>query len=221
MRLHHLSLLLFLVLVGGFAAQAARAPESRLWAKGWDKPVDPVGDCKFKRDGDVLTIEVPGGEHHIGGNLSLGNCPRMLRTVQGNYLVQLRVSPLGKVGPSDLEAGLVLLLDDEEFIQVLLIPFKRRRSEKAGVYVGTLLSYERELKRGSLFYQNEAYLRLERAGDLVHISISENGKKWVEIRSEKIALPSRLKVGLFASSTSEAPFKARFDHFRLTVKKGH
>ena len=42
------------------AADPDPDPEPNPFASGWDKPVDPDKDCKFKREKGGLTIEVPG-----------------------------------------------------------------------------------------------------------------------------------------------------------------
>jgi hypothetical protein len=76
------------------AVGAAPAPgsgltkQTRPWFDGWDKPVDPVGDCTFDRKGDRLAITVPGKGHGI--YLQKRN-PRLLRDVEGDFVVQVRV----------------------------------------------------------------------------------------------------------------------------------
>lgn len=224
MRLRHLALILFLGVVGTCATQAAPAPEPRSWVRGWDKPVDPQKDCKFVRNGDVLTIEVPGGLHQIGKESTLGNGPRLLRTVEGDFLFQVRVGGSCNLPvvesrtPPGVSSGLVLFLDEEKCLQVLRISLRHPRTGELVTLVGTHLPSDNRRRRTTLSSENETYFRLERTGGLVRISTSDDGKSWVEVRSEKLELPARLKIGVFAASTSKEPFKARFDKFRLNLR---
>ena len=116
--MHRPAALLLCALAGGLAA--APAPISRPsketgpWFDGWDRPVDPLGDCKFARKGDRLTITVPGKGHQLDIVQGGLNAPRLLREVEGDFLVQVRVR--GDYRPADLDkpgmlrqAGLVLL----------------------------------------------------------------------------------------------------------------
>jgi hypothetical protein len=63
------SLLCAAVACAAFAAPAPvyRPKASRVWFTGWDKPVDLTGDCRFHRDGEVLTIAVRGRSHAKDG----------------------------------------------------------------------------------------------------------------------------------------------------------
>src|SRR5207253_2814760 len=64
---------------------AAPAPLPRPWALGWDRPVDPLGDCRFERAGEVLTITVPGERHGLEASGRYLNAPRLLRDVKGDF----------------------------------------------------------------------------------------------------------------------------------------
>ena len=70
---------------------AAPAPVNRPWVTGWDKPVDTDKDCKFTRDKDTLTIEVPGKDHNLAIERNLMNSPRHLRDVEGDFVAQVRI----------------------------------------------------------------------------------------------------------------------------------
>src|SRR5690348_4213586 len=41
----------------------APVPLPKPWIGGWDKPVNPLGDCWFNRHGDKLRVTVPGRGH--------------------------------------------------------------------------------------------------------------------------------------------------------------
>src|SRR5258708_4623953 len=65
-RLANFSLLgALLAFAGSMAAPAPLRRSSPVWTVGWDKPVDTLGLCRFDRDGDKLTLTVPGKEDRI------------------------------------------------------------------------------------------------------------------------------------------------------------
>lgn len=67
---HHAALMLICALVAAAAvvgALALKARPSTVWMDGWDEPVDPLGGCRFDREGDTLTMTVPGE----GGGIDL------------------------------------------------------------------------------------------------------------------------------------------------------
>lgn len=69
---------------------AAPAPEP--FKSGWGKPIDPNRDCKFVIKGSTLTIELPGGDHDLAPKRERFNAPRLLREVEGDFVMQVRVS---------------------------------------------------------------------------------------------------------------------------------
>ncbi len=88
------------------ASPVVKTPESTLpgglpFDVGWDKPVDPDGDCKFLVGKNTLFIEVPGKDHDLGVDRGVMNAPRMLREVEGDFTAQVRVDgEFTPVGPS-------------------------------------------------------------------------------------------------------------------------
>lgn len=64
------------------------------------------------------------------------------------------------------------------------------------------------------------YIRLKRHGEALLCDISPDGNSWVSIGGGNLlGLPSKLKVGLAAFSTSTDPSKVRFDQIKLTREK--
>jgi hypothetical protein len=64
------------------------------------------------------------------------------------------------------------------------------------------------------------YLRLERWGNILSHSISPDGKLWIPAGGSHLSgLPSKLKVGLAAYSTSADPSEVHFDQLKLTRGK--
>ena len=83
-------------LIVAVAAMAAPAPIYRakpflLWVTGWNRPVDALGDCRFEKEGDKLTITVPGAGHDFAGQVERLTAPHLLRDVEGDFSVEVRV----------------------------------------------------------------------------------------------------------------------------------
>src|SRR4051794_6272305 len=112
--MHRFAAFLF---VGLFAAAVLAAPAPRPrpptpWVTGWDKPVDPSGDCRFDRDGDRLTISVPGKGHELNYERPM-TAPQLLRDVEGDFDVQVRVTatflPVNPLGVGGTRSACILL----------------------------------------------------------------------------------------------------------------
>jgi hypothetical protein len=100
------------------SAFATPAPEP--FISGWDTPVDPDHDCKISRSGDSLTIEVPGTDHDYDPIRKCFNAPRLLRDIEGEFDIQVRVridcrpsvKSSVKGQPSFVSAGILLIYPD-------------------------------------------------------------------------------------------------------------
>jgi regulation of enolase protein 1 (concanavalin A-like superfamily) len=217
------SLLLGALVAGGLLAAPAPFRKPGPWFDGWDKPIDPVGDCQFDREGDRLTITLPGKGHQLDLT-GRRNAPRLLKDVEGDFVVQVRVR--GNYRPADLvkpgmlrQAGLFLANSKS--------PLKYAQSAKAGQedyrlcgefissgFPGGLF----DLKAGPPL-DNPVTLRLTRRGDKVWMTATgEDGKKWSANQGAAYDLDfeKKLKVGVFAASTAPGIFKVVFDKFGLT-----
>jgi RNA polymerase sigma factor (sigma-70 family) len=194
---------------------------------GWDKPVDPDGDCKFTRDKGVLTIEVPNKDHDLGVERDKMNSPRLLRDVEGDFVAQVRVS--GTFSPSVdststeriafVGAGLVLMADNKTYLRLERATL--RRDGVARTYVNWELREDGEWKLAGdatvrPLEDKPTYVRLERRGDKLLASASHDGKEWWELEPLEVKLPAKLKLGVAAGTTSTDPFKPSYDDFRLT-----
>jgi RNA polymerase sigma factor (sigma-70 family) len=198
----------------------------RLVLRGWGTATDPDGDCKFTVAKDKLTITVPGGDHDLGVERGLMNSPRVLRPVEGDFIAQVRVS--GTFPTRDKSntnerapfhgAGLLLWKDANTYI----------RLERAKMnFNGDLLSYGNwELRKdgqwpragdaSELRIKDEpTWLRLERRGDTVYGSVSQDGVQWTTMEPIKIDLPRKLLVGVSAGHDTPNAFEPTFEEFRL------
>jgi hypothetical protein len=64
--------------------------------------------------------------------------------------------------------------------------------------------------------EKETYLRLERKGDKVLGSVSQDGKTWHALNPIDLKLPRKVKLGVAAGTTSTDTFSPRYDSFKLT-----
>jgi regulation of enolase protein 1 (concanavalin A-like superfamily) len=212
-----LAILLFCALLavsGGLAAPAPLPRPSQVWNTGWDRPVDPVGDCRFERQGDKLTITVPGKGHELDVRQGRLDAPHLLRQAEGDFLVQVRVGVTAAAG----RAGLLLRGGDTDPVVTVQFAVTGRRrcnvlavvSRKGGGPTLRVGTYEGPP------VGVPAWLRLERRGRVGKVAFSEDGKKWVSLNVPlEIALPQKVKVGVVAEAATEATF----DQFQLTPRR--
>jgi regulation of enolase protein 1 (concanavalin A-like superfamily) len=226
--MHRLAALLLVVLVAGVVVTAAPAPQSkpaqpsRVWLAGWDQPIDPLGDCRFERKGERLTITVPDKGHYLDPRARRLHAPRLLRDVQGDFVAQVRVGGVCRLttppGLMDAfqRAGL-LLTDGTTFVS-----FQRNAALTVGYEVPHLYFNcpGHTLWRPCPALARTAYLRLERRGEKLTLKVSEDGERWEVEVGEKVPLPENVKVGIIAETTAPGPFRPVFDQFKLTRLDG-
>ena len=214
---------------GAFAAEPDPEPDSNPFQTGWAKPVDPDKDCKFRREKGGLTIVVPGKDHDLGVERGLMNSPRLLRDVEGDFVAEVRVG--GTFAPSTdattteripfVGAGLVLMAGDKTYVRL------ERAALRTGGEVKTYANWE--LRREGKWElagmavdcplkEKSTWLRLQRKGDELLASVSEDGKKWTELKTLDVKLPAKVQVGVSAGTTSSEVFSPFFDRF--TLRKG-
>jgi regulation of enolase protein 1 (concanavalin A-like superfamily) len=214
-------------LVAACAACAAPpADPTKPFEGGWDRPVDPDRDCKFRRDKGALTIEVPGKDHDLGIERGLMNSPRLLRDVEGDFVARVRVG--GTFVPSATStttqripfvgAGLVLMAGERTYVRLERAAMRWQGAVKT--YANWELRQDgRWVLRGDAsvcpLEDKETFVRLERRGDKLLAAVSHDGKKWTELKPLEVKLPAKLKLGVAAGTTSTEPFLPRFDQFEL------
>ncbi len=94
--------------------------------QGWSDLTDPKGDCRASLDGERLIISVPGTHHNLCAEVGEMEAPRVLRKVDGDFIVQAKVSGnvvhSGKstsgLGLAYHGAGLVLWLDEKTYLRL-------------------------------------------------------------------------------------------------------
>ncbi len=193
---------------------------------GWDKPVDPDGDCKITPNKGALTIEVPAGKRHdLVLDQGVLNAPRLVRDVTGDFTAQVRVDgDFSPTAPSTsptglpyLGAGIVVGSGDQTFMRLERAAVNRGAKTVAYVdWEGRTVGKANWSGNGGLNDKEPAiYLRLRRLGDRFFAAFSRDGTNWTELPPQDVKLPAAVKVGVAAVTTSAGPFKATFDDFRI------
>src|SRR5262245_4751159 len=193
---------------------------------GWGKAVDPDGDCKFTLDQGNLTIKIPGKDHALAFERNQMNAPRVLRDVEGDFVVQVKVSgdyPAGAMSVVETRrpfhgSGLLVWSDEKNYI----------RLERAELVSGNdNVNYASwELRQDGKFErigntgdlpltEKEYYLRIERRDGKFYSGVSSDGIRWTAIEPIAIDLPRRLQVGVAAGHNTSSGFEAHFSEFKL------
>jgi regulation of enolase protein 1 (concanavalin A-like superfamily) len=214
-----------LALAAGVSA-AAPAPEDKATLKGWGKAVDPDGDCTIEAGPDGLAITVPGKDHDLGAERGKMNAPRVLRPVDGDFIVQVRVT--GKFEPGDPDsdqraafngAGLLVMKDDKTYVRLERATY--HRGGEPTVYTVFEVRKDGQLDRFAqpddypLDPVKETYLRLERRGDTVIGALTQDRDKWHYLAPREVDLGKQVQVGVAAVNTSKKEFAPRFDGLKL------
>jgi regulation of enolase protein 1 (concanavalin A-like superfamily) len=207
-------------------------PKDTLFFKpGWDRPIDPDKDCKFTFKESSLTIDIPAKVHDLYANFQRANAPRLLRNVEGDFVLQCRVSAdfhateksNERAGqPAHTAAGLILVDGDNSF----RLEFGHCRYKTAMPTLGQVYNSPRGRSGtwsvdGLTYWAlprnaKSAYLRLERRGKYLYPAVSGDGKKWHLLPYFELNYAKKLLVGVIATSSSQAPLKVTFGHFNLT-----
>ncbi len=207
----------------------------------------------FEAEANYLSAPVSGGwdgllytpgEHYAveataaGGQLTLAsqNCyfnpdgkdpgPVLYKTVEGDFLMQVRVSDFtGRANrrPVAYDEGGLMVLD------------VRQDSTLSGLHIGVFPHYNvgnilTHLRRGQrLQQQNNAawdyrpYLQIERRGDTFHVRCSKDGKEWEEMIGSPVERPDLagrpLKAGIYQVTYGLNKASFSFDDFQLWQRR--
>ena len=202
----------------------AGPPAVQSFEAGWDKAVDPDGDCKVTPDKNALTIEVPAKRHDLAGAQNVMNAPRLLRDVTGDFTAQVRVGgEFRPSGPSTTPgglpftgAGLVVIGDDRTYLRLERAALDRNGTNDPYVNWEGRMNGGQWASSAKLLPDDGAiYLRLRRQGDRFFVSFSRDGAAWTDLPLQDVSLPATVKVGVAAVTSSAGPFKPQFDDFRI------
>ena len=200
-------------------------PAALAFDAGWDKPVDPDGDCKITPNKAALLIEVPAAKRHdLIVEQNIMNAPRLIRDVNGDFTAQVKVDgELKPAAPSTnpagvpfVGAGLVVTAGDRVCLRLERAALNRNGTTSTYVNWEAHAPGLRQSASSGLRPDEPAvYLRLRRQGNRFFAALSRDGTNWSELPPQDVNAPAGVKVGVEALTTSAEAFKASFDDFRL------
>ena len=219
---------LTLGLIGATLAAEDEKPRS---IKGWGDVIDTAGDCSVKGDERWLTIEVPGGTHDLNPSLGGTDAPRVLKEVEGDFVVQVKVTGDFKPGEESASpdtspfngAGLLIWQNSRNFIRLERNAWWVR---DAGAYAcypplfeyhkdGQLQDTNPDGARDDFFKGRSTWLKLERREGKLSASYSHDGKEWTEVKQIDVELPRKVQVGVAAVNTSKKPLVVVFEELSV------
>lgn len=195
--------------------------------KDWGEIVDPDGDCDISHEDGVLTITVPNTCHDLNRRNGDLNAPRVLREVDGDFSIQVRVSGEFKPGPESTApkstpfngAGILIWHDDRSYTRLernsfgggaCFPPLFELRN--AGKYLGA----NPPVTTDDFFEGDSTYFRIERSGSKFTAFISHDDKEWKRVTHRLVDVPSKIKVGVAALNTSSDPMTVTFEDLQIT-----
>ncbi|QJW96795.1 DUF1349 domain-containing protein [Frigoriglobus tundricola] len=219
--------LLLAVAVGLPSPTAVPAAEKPEHLAGWGKPTDPDGDCKIKLDKKVLTMKLPGAAHDFAGELERWNAPRVMSKVDGDFILEVKVS--GTFAPTPEStipgrlayngAGILLVSDKDNHLSL------QRGAVNFGDRTRHYLNFElrKDAKLPISLYEVEledkpVFLRVERRGGKVYGMGSHDGVKWQSYDPIEVDFPPALEVGVVGISSSKGLFDCELEGLTLFRK---
>ncbi len=196
--------------------------------KGWGVVIDPDSDCQIKGDAGKVTVTVPGTIHDF--SIRMQNAPRVLQEIDGDFILQVKVS--GDFDPGNnpavagtvafCSAGLMIWENEENYLRL-----ERNLWYTPGgqaLQYPPLLEYWKSKKlafnvrstKEPFFQGRSTHLRLERRGNQILASLSHDGFQWLAGKPVNTEFSKKVKVGILAINTSKRPLMAEFEEFRLT-----
>ena len=151
----------------------------------------------------------------------------MLREVDGDFQIQVKVSGKFKPGPESTApkstafngAGILVWHDDRSYIRLernsfgggsCFPPLFELRN--AGKYLGA----NPPVTSDEFFEGESTYLRIERRGNKFTAFISHDDKEWKRVTHRLVDVPSKLKVGVAALNTSSEAMTVSFEELQIT-----
>lgn len=200
-------------------------------AVDWGKAEDPDKDCEFTAQGDKLAIRVPGGNSHdLSAELGKMNSPRSLQEIEGDFKIEVTVDGNFEPGGDSSQEGrsgyngacLLLMMDEQNYLRLeratlhwsgsKAAPYINYELRENGVNTGFGSTGDTALKP-----QGPTVLRIERKGNFIRASVSNDGIAFVEMPSKSLpsTWPVKIKVGVAAVSTSKKDFTPVFSGLKI------
>ena len=170
---------------------------------------------------DKVRIIVPGKTHILSAEIGQVNAPRILRDINGDFDLRVRVAGTGRPGGRATTtvyspyhgAGLVIWQDEENYVRLEIAA--DLQYGKVRPYVN--FEYRKEgalaVSRGMNNGDGSDHLRLKRRGDEIFASFGPDGAHWSSFPPLTVRLNDRLMVGVTAINSSTKPLTAEFERF--------
>jgi S1-C subfamily serine protease/regulation of enolase protein 1 (concanavalin A-like superfamily) len=195
---------------------------------GWGVAIDPMKDCEFTPEKDRLTMKIVASGHQKPVEKINLNAPRVMREVEGDFTVTVKVagdfSPGGRsTNPKSVPwhgAGIIVWNDGDNYIRL------ERAASNRGGKVTPYINFE-EFKAGAHGVTNndtakesDCWLCMERKGNTILGSVSFDGFTWKELKPMQVEWPAKLNIGLQATTTSsQLPWSVSFEDYELKAAK--
>ena len=190
--------------------------------------VDPDKDCQIELvDGQILRIRVPGRAHSFHLTPEKPNAPRVLRTVAGDFVLQVRVAlSYDQDATTDLSdwpglvgAGLLILDGTTSRVEI-------RHLHERLFNNPWRISAEYDLRgpdvdRGGStprpLDSKPVYLRMTRRGNRITADWSPDGRGWLPMHPNPLDLPlsRQVQVGFHVIQNTKKPIVAEFDQYQI------
>ncbi|MFT5327788.1 MAG: regulation of enolase protein 1 (concanavalin A-like superfamily) [Planctomycetaceae bacterium] len=225
--------ILLACLLIGLVCDAVNADEKRPQVlKPWGTVFDLDGDCEFLSINGKLTINVPPTCHDLNGRNGNLNAPRVLREVEGDFDIQVKLTGKFEPGPestapksiSFVSGGLLLWGDEKNYVRL-----ERNRMEspsgRSACYpplfemcvAGKYSAANPKSTTEKYFEGDSTWLWLERKGQRLRAAVSHDGEDWVFSEEVSKDLPKKLSIGVSAISTSSRPHSVTFEDLQVTL----
>jgi hypothetical protein len=231
-RLILLTVVVLLIIVVGYLT--AQRPKS---IGGWGMLIDLDNDCTVKDEGGKLTITIPGGIHDLNKQLGGMSAPRLLREVDGDFTIQVKVS--GEFDPGDeaakrderdiapfCSAGLLLWQDEGNYLRLERNGWWSKADNTVACYAPLIEYYLNGQFQGpkpgvasaDFFEGRSTWLKLERRDGKVTPFYSHDGQDWTAAKEITVEFPPRIQAGIAAVNTSKKPFTVEFEELEVIGK---
>jgi regulation of enolase protein 1 (concanavalin A-like superfamily) len=217
-----------------FAAPVPKETDADKLGRLFGKPVDPAKDCKFTLDGTKLTISAGKGDHDLSVQSNEMNAPRVLKEIEGDFEVKVKVSgdyPKGAKGASEKRtivfygSGILVWDDEKHYVRLEKAYVDGLNGTPINCYGSWELFAGGEWKRrgSNVDYifdaKDTAYLKLSRKGKTFTASMSKDGKDWTELEPIEAEMGKKLSVGVAAVHICDTGFDAVFEEYELKATK--
>jgi regulation of enolase protein 1 (concanavalin A-like superfamily) len=201
---------------------------------GWGVVTNPDGDCTVKAERGKLTVTVPEGTHDLNAKLGGMKAPRILKEVEGDFTVQVKVT--GEFNPGDKPAnegtsafngaGLLLWQDEKNYLRLERNAWWIAAANQTACYPPLVEYYQDgeyqetnpQATIEEFFKGRSTWLKVQRQGNKVTASYSHDDDQWTVAKEITVTLAKKLQVGVAVVNTAAKPCTVEFAEFKLTTK---